>query len=49
MWAVGIGMVTSAVVGFLAGMLTFHRSLLWCRECGETLTCANCLPRPEGR
>jgi len=30
-------------LGFLAGLLIFKRSLQWCRTCGATLTCAECV------
>ncbi|MET8364119.1 hypothetical protein ABZU53_11175 [Micromonospora sp. NPDC005194] len=33
------GLLAIAFVGWLAGMLTFKRSLMWCRECGQRLTC----------
>lgn len=29
----------SALVGFLAGLLTFRIKQRWCPTCGETLTC----------
>jgi hypothetical protein len=29
-------------LGWIAGMLTFKRSLTWCRVCGSTLTCPDC-------
>jgi hypothetical protein len=35
------------VLGFLAGLLTFKRSLQWCRTCGASLSCPEC-PRPLG-
>jgi hypothetical protein len=31
-----------ALLGFLAGMLTFKVKLRWCRACGATLTCPDC-------
>jgi hypothetical protein len=34
--------VAALMLGFLAGMLTFKRSLQWCRNCGG-LTCPNCV------
>jgi hypothetical protein len=53
-----LGMVSAGVgggvLGFLAGYTTFKRSLIWCRDCGRTLKCLNCLrvaptpaPRPD--
>lgn len=36
------------VLGFLAGLLTFKRSLQWCRTCGASLSCPECTP-PLGR
>ncbi|MEV0726556.1 hypothetical protein AB0I37_27720 [Micromonospora purpureochromogenes] len=30
------------VLGFLAGLLTFKRSLQWCRICGASLACLEC-------
>jgi hypothetical protein len=38
--------ITAIAVGFLAGLLTFKRSLRWCRHCGQTLSCADCSGRP---
>jgi hypothetical protein len=32
-------------LGWLAGMLTFRRSLKWCKECGEVLACLRCTRR----
>lgn len=29
-------------LGFLAGLLTFKRSLRWCRNCGTVLKCPVC-------
>lgn len=34
--------VAAVFVGFLGGLLTFKRSLRWCRHCGAALTCASC-------
>jgi hypothetical protein len=31
-----------AVLGWVAGMWTFKRSLCWCRSCGLTLRCPQC-------
>jgi len=33
---------TALILGFLAGLLTFKRSLQWCRTCGATLDCLTC-------
>ena len=38
--------VAALVVGFLAGLLTFKRSLRWCPQCGETLRCPYCPRQP---
>jgi hypothetical protein len=35
------------MLGFLAGLLTFKRSLRWCRTCGAILTCPDCA-QPRG-
>lgn len=41
------------MLGFLAGLLTFKRTLQWCRECGAQLTCPRrcgghrCAARPS--
>jgi hypothetical protein len=35
--------IVSLVLGFLAGMRTFKRSLQWCSNCGLTLTCPGCV------
>jgi Ser/Thr protein kinase RdoA (MazF antagonist) len=43
--AVLIGVVMASLVGWLAGMLTFKRSMAWCTECGETLGCLHCARR----
>lgn len=41
------------VVGFLAGFVTFKRSLRWCPGCGAVLRCPECPrhrpPYPVGR
>lgn len=36
------GLVSMAVLGWLAGMLTFKRSLRWCSACGAGLKCPQC-------
>ena len=36
------GMLAALTLGFAAGLLTFKRSLLWCRHCGRTLSCPAC-------
>lgn len=33
-------------VGFLAGFVTFKRSLQWCRGCGAALRCPECPGHP---
>lgn len=33
--------VGAAIVGWLAGMLTFTQSRRWCTTCGKNLGCAN--------
>ena len=38
--------IAAIVVGFLAGLLSFKRSLRWCRHCGQILSCADCAGRP---
>jgi hypothetical protein len=35
----------AVVVGFLAGLLTFKRSLQWCPSCGAVLACPECAVR----
>jgi hypothetical protein len=37
--------VGTLAVGFLAGLLSFKVKLRWCRECGATLRCVDCLAR----
>ncbi len=32
----------AAAAGFVAGMVTFKRSLVWCVACGATLRCVEC-------
>ena len=44
----GVSLLAGIVLGFVAGLTTFRRSLAWCRRCGETLTCPFCVPR-KGR
>jgi hypothetical protein len=34
--------ISALVLGFLAGLSTFKRSLMWCRICGSTLRCTVC-------
>lgn len=41
--------VVALLLGFLAGFLTFKRSLRWCRECGAVLRCPDCRGRVESR
>lgn len=48
MWYVALPVLASGVLGFLCGLTTFRRSLRWCRNCGETLSCPRCV-RPSGR
>jgi hypothetical protein len=43
-----IGTVLAALaVGFLGGLLTFKRSLRWCRRCGGHLQCLACLRQAQ--
>jgi hypothetical protein len=42
------GLVGLAMLGWLAGMLTFRRSLGWCPRDGATLTCPACEHKPAG-
>lgn len=49
MWVEGMALLAGMLVGFLVGLATFKRSLRWCRECGETLSCPRCLPARKGR
>ncbi|MGH3713525.1 MAG: hypothetical protein ACRDT4_08720 [Micromonosporaceae bacterium] len=49
MWAQAMALSAAAVLGFLCGLLTFRRSLRWCRECGETLICPRCVRIRKGR
>jgi hypothetical protein len=39
------GAVAALAIGWVAGMLTFRRSALWCRQCGEILGCLRCEAR----
>jgi hypothetical protein len=32
----------TAVLGWVTGMVTFRRSLRWCRHCGRVLRCPEC-------
>jgi predicted RNA-binding protein with PUA domain len=34
--------VVALLLGFLAGLLTFKRTLRWCRTCGLVLRCPEC-------
>jgi hypothetical protein len=38
--------VAALVIGFLAGFVTFRRSLRWCPTCGAGLRCLECPGRP---
>lgn len=40
MWIIAIS--AALLLGFLAGLLTFKRKLMWCDTCGNTLTCVPC-------
>jgi hypothetical protein len=42
MWLASI--LLTAVLGFLAGYLTFRRSLAWCPEHGTVKACELCRP-----
>ncbi|MGH2599298.1 MAG: hypothetical protein ACRDJ9_07925 [Dehalococcoidia bacterium] len=44
MWVEGMALLAGTLLGFLAGLTTFRRSLMWCRACGETLRCPRCVP-----
>lgn len=44
MWLAMIVLLTGALLGFITGLATFQRSLMWCRECGQTLSCPHCAP-----
>lgn len=35
----GSAALGGVLLGFLAGLLTFKRSLVWCRDCGSVLAC----------
>jgi hypothetical protein len=37
--------LAALTLGFAAGLLTFKRSLRWCRHCGRTLSCPACSGR----
>lgn len=40
---ISIAAISAALVlGFLAGLLAFKRSLQWCRTCGASLCCPEC-------
>jgi hypothetical protein len=39
---IAVTAVVALLVGFLAGLLTFKRSLRWCRTCGLVLRCPEC-------
>jgi hypothetical protein len=34
--------IASLIVGFLAGLLSFHKSQQFCEQCGVTKTCSLC-------
>jgi hypothetical protein len=34
-----IGVIAAAIVGFLAGLLSFPRASRWCPTCGMSLVC----------
>lgn len=42
MAATAPAIVAALVIGFLAGLFTFKRSLRWCSLCGATLRCPHC-------
>lgn len=42
LYAVIPALVGVIFLGWCAGMLTFKRSSLWCRECGVIMKCPNC-------
>jgi hypothetical protein len=35
----GVATVSTLMIGFLAGLLTFKRSQQWCARCGATKKC----------
>jgi len=44
-----IAALAASVLGFVAGLLVFKRSLMWCRDCGSVLTCSPCTGVARGR
>jgi hypothetical protein len=42
-----VALVGAIGFGFLAGFLTFKRSLRWCQVCGSYLQCPDCLRRAQ--
>jgi rRNA maturation protein Nop10 len=38
-WHVALATLSAALIGFLAGLLSFHMKQRWCPVCGATLTC----------
>lgn len=44
---VAVAVVVALAVGFLAGLVTFKRSLRWCPGCGAVLRCPECAGRPS--
>jgi hypothetical protein len=41
-WLYTIVATGLVLLGFVAGMVTFKRSLRWCPVCGATLSCRAC-------
>jgi hypothetical protein len=45
----GITALAASTLGFLAGLLTFKRSLRWCPKHGHLMTCEDCKPNQVRR
>ncbi len=43
-----VTVLVSVLFGFMAGLLTFKRSLRWCPVCGAVLRCPECAEREQG-
>ena len=41
-WQDAVITIFAAMLGFIAGLVTFKRSNRWCPRCGSTLVCPEC-------
>jgi hypothetical protein len=48
-WQMALATVPATLIGFLAGLLSFHVKQRWCPVCGAALTCPDPTYHPPCR